>query len=186
MKKFSSVLVAGTLILLVSCGTKKSEGGGMSDATKKNMDANAGVLKMFETGDYSKIGDYIAADAVDHAGPKGDIKGLDSIKAYFTQMTAMMSGMKNDVIKTLADDEYVMCWMKGTATAKVDIPEWGMKAGDSHTGEAIEVSKYKDGKAIEHWSFTSAAEMMQMMEAMKNAPKKMDEKVMAPAKDTAK
>ena len=66
----------------------------------------------------------------------------------------------------MADDEYVMCWIKGTATAKVDLPDWGMKAGDSHTSNSVEVSKFKDGKAIEHWSFVDPAEMMKMMGSM--------------------
>ena len=38
-----------------------------------------------------------------------------------------------------------------------------MKAGQSHTGTSIEVSKFKDGKVVEHWSYVDANEMMQMM-----------------------
>src|SRR5687768_16137873 len=128
MKKLLFILSAGVIFLLSSCESKK-ESGGMSEAAKKNKEANDAIVKMFETGDFSKVGDYIAQDAVDHAGPKGDIVGLDSIKANFNMMGQMMTNMKNEIIKTLADDEYVMCWMKGSATAKVDIPEWGMKAG---------------------------------------------------------
>jgi predicted SnoaL-like aldol condensation-catalyzing enzyme len=169
MKKFSLVLSVAAFCFLISCSSKKTEGG-MSEAAKKNVEANDAIMKMFETGDYSKAGDYLAADAVDHAGPKGDIVGLDSIKAHFAHMGEVMTNMKNDVIKTLADDEYVMCWVKGSATARVDLPEWGMKAGDSHTGESVEVSKYKDGKCVEHWTFMNTAEMMKMMGANQPAP----------------
>ena len=178
MKKYVFILAAATMGMLVSCNTKNE--GGMSDAAKKNKDANDAILKMFETGDYSKAGDYIAKDAVDHAGPKGDLVGLDSTKAYFNQMTTMMTNVKNEVVKTPADDEYVMAWVKGTATAKNDIPEWGMKAGQSHTGNSVEVARFKDGKAVEHWSFTDAAEMMQMMQQA--APPMKD---MGTMKDTA-
>lgn len=174
MKKFFLVLSAGALILFSSCSSKKSEGG-MSEAAKKNMEANDAILKMFETGDWSKVGDYIAADAVDHAGPKGDIKGLDSLKAYFASMSSMMTNMKNDVVKTLADDEYVMSWVKGTATAKVDLPEWNLKAGQSHGGNSVEVSKFKDGKVVEHWSFVNPTEMMAMMMGGQQPP--MDDKM---------
>ncbi|HEV7781925.1 MAG TPA: nuclear transport factor 2 family protein [Chitinophagaceae bacterium] len=170
MKKFLIILSAGAFLFLTSCGTKKEdakkEEGGMSEATKKNIEANNAIMKMFETGDYSKIGDYLAPGVVDHAGPKGDIVGIDSMKAYFAQMGEMMSNMKNDIVKTLADDEYVMCWVKGSATAKVDIPDFGMKAGDSHTGESVEVSKFKDGKCTDHWTFMSAADIGKMMSAM--------------------
>lgn len=186
MKKFFLVLSAGAICLFTSCSSKKNEGG-MSEAAKKNLEANDAILKMFETGDISKIGDYMATDAVDHAGPKGDIVGLDSIKAYFAQMSQMMTNMKNDVVKTLADDEYVMCWVKGSGTAKVDIPDWGMKAGQSHTGNSVEVSKFKDGKAVEHWTFANATEMMEMMEMMKGGqPPAKDSKTppAAPIKDS--
>lgn len=174
MKQFLLICSAASILAFSSCSTKSEAG--PSDAAKKNMEANSAILKMFETGDHSKIGDYIAVDAVDHSGPKGDIKGLDSIRAYFSQMGQMMTNMKNDIIKTLADDEYVMSWLKGSGTAKVDLPEWGMKAGQTHTGESVEVSKFKDGKVVEHWTFMNAAEMMAMMSGTPPAPVKEDSK----------
>ena len=184
MKKFLFILSSGAMLFLASCSSKKEEGGGgMSEKAKKNVEANNAIMKMFETGDYSKIGDYMDPAVVDHSGPVGEIKGLDSIKAYFGQMTQMMGDMKNEVIKMLADDEYVMCWVKGSATAKVDIPDWGMKAGQSHTGESIEVSKFKDGKCTDHWTFMSSNEMMEMMKTMQGGPPT-DGKMDAPVKDT--
>ena len=161
MKKISFFIAAFALCAFISCSEKKEAG--VSDATKKNLEANDAIMKMFETGDWSKVGDYIATDAVDHAGPNGDAVGLDSIKANFNQMSAMMTNMKNEVRKTLADDEYVMSWVKGGGTAKVDLPAWGMKAGQSHSSNSVEVSRFKDGKVVEHWSFVDAVEMMQMM-----------------------
>lgn len=166
MKKFMLILSGSAILFLSSCSSSKIAGSGMSDTARKNLEANNAIMKMFETGDYSRIGDYLATDIVDHAGPAGDIKGLDSMKAYFAQMGQMMTNMKNDVIKILADDEYVMCWVKGSATAKVDIPDFGMKAGESHTGESVEVSRFKDGKCVEHWTFMSTADMMKMMSNM--------------------
>lgn len=176
------MLSVGSILLLTSCSSKK-EGGGMSETAKKNLEANNAIIKTFETGDWSKIGDYIAQDVVDHAGPKGDIVGLDSLKAYFGQMSQMMTNMKNEIKKTLADDEYVMCWVNGSATAKVDIPEMGMKAGDVHSGNSVEVSRFKDGKAVEHWSFMDVNDMMKMMGG---GATNMDDKVPPPppAKDT--
>lgn len=161
MKKLLFIISAVFFCFLISCSSKKE--GGMSATAKKNMETNEAIVKMFETGDLSKIGDYIANDAIDHAGPKGDIVGLDSIKAYFNLMGQMMTNMKNEIIKTVADDEYVMCWLKGSGTAKVDLPDWNMKAGDSHTGNSVEVARFKDGKVAEHWSFVDAMEMMKMM-----------------------
>jgi predicted SnoaL-like aldol condensation-catalyzing enzyme len=116
---------------------------------------------MFVSGDYSKAGDYIAADAVDHAGMQGDVKGLDSIKANFNQISSMMGNFKNEVVREVADDEYVFQWLKETATAKKD--GMGMKAGQTSTMNAMEVSRFSNGKIVEHWTFVNMADAMKMM-----------------------
>ena len=74
MKKiFLFFLAAGSLVFL-SCNIE----GGMSAAAKKNKETNDAIMKAYEAGDFSKMGDYIAADAVDHGGETGDIKGLEN------------------------------------------------------------------------------------------------------------
>ena len=42
----------------------------------------------------------------------------------------------------------------------------GMKAGERYDISALEVSKFKDGKVVEHWSFMQPSDMMKMMSAM--------------------
>ena len=168
MKKVLSILTLASICILVSCSGKKDGSGGMSAKAKKNMETNDAIMKMFEGGDWSKAGDYIAKDGVDHASATGkDVVGLDSIMASFNQMGAMMGNMKNEIVKVLADDDYVMCWAKETATAKIDMPEMGMKKGQTNTYNAIEVSKFNaDSKVAEHWSFMDMNEMMKMMGSM--------------------
>jgi predicted SnoaL-like aldol condensation-catalyzing enzyme len=170
MKKLLVIFSAGCICLLTSCSGKK-EGGGMSDKAKKNLEASQAIAKMFESGDWSKVGDYIAADGIDHASMNGhDIVGLDSIKANFNKMTQMMSNFKNEVVKEMADDDYVFQWMKETSTMKVDDPMSGMKAGSTSSFNAIEVSKFKDGKVAEHWSFVDWNDAMKMMQPPPAAP----------------
>ena len=91
-----------------------------------------GVTKCFDTKDFSKLGDYIAADGIDHSGEHGEIKGLDSLKAAFEKYSATIDNPKSEVIKELADDEYVMSWMKYTGTLKE--ASMGLKAGDKFYG----------------------------------------------------
>jgi len=162
MKKFlfPTIMIAFSCIF-VSCNNANS-GSGMSDKAKKNLENAQAIAKMFESSDWSKTGDYIAADAVDHANPEGEVKGLDSIKASFAKMNTMMGDFKNEVVKELADDDYVFQWMKETATAK--IPFMGMKAGERKTFSVIEVSKFNaDSKVSEHWTFMDMTAMMSMM-----------------------
>lgn len=185
MKKFLFITSALCLGLLISCSDKKDNDDGMSETAKKNLDAHHAIVKMFESADWSKCGDYIAADAVDHGGSPtgGDIVGLDSIKANFDKMGMMMGDMKNKVVKELADDDYVMSWMEQSSTAKVDMPEWGMKKGQTSTYNSIEVSKYKNGKITDHWSFMSPADMMKMMGGASQMPPA-DHKDATPPKDS--
>jgi predicted ester cyclase len=153
------MIAAGFACVFISC-TAKNEGG-MSATAKKNLEVDQAVTKCFETKDFSKLGDYIAEDAVDHAGETGDITGLANIKAEMERMMGDMAEMKSDVIKALADDEYVMSWMKYSGSMKVD--KMGMKAGEKFETKAIEVTRYKDGKVVEHWSFMEPSEVMKMM-----------------------
>jgi len=158
--KHLSVLAIALLACGIACNNNKSEGG-LSATAQKNLDAMHGVTQCFDTKDFSKLGDYIAVDGIDHAGEKGDIKGLDSMKAEFARWSAIIDNPKSEVIKELADDEYVMSWMRYTGTLKA--PSMGMKAGDKMDMKSIEVARFKDGKAVEHWNMMEPADMMKMM-----------------------
>ena len=121
------------------------------------MAASDAISKAFETGDISKIDSVVADDFVDHTD-QGDKKGKDSLKAMITMTHGMMKDMKMEKVHGLADDDYVFSWMHYSGTSD----GVGMAKGP-YSLNAIEVSKYKDGKATEHWSFVNMMEMMKMM-----------------------
>ncbi|MFN2440736.1 MAG: hypothetical protein ABR503_16145 [Chitinophagaceae bacterium] len=50
-------------------------------------------------------------------------------------------------------------------TGKSKANPWGMPVGIDVDDTGIDVVKIKDGKATEHWSFTSTKDMMEMMNA---------------------
>jgi predicted SnoaL-like aldol condensation-catalyzing enzyme len=64
-----------------------------------------------------------------------------------------------EIIKELADDEYVFSWLRFTGTTSGIM---GMPAGP-YNMTSIEVVRFKDGKAVEHWGFMEPREMMKMM-----------------------
>ncbi len=162
MKKYLSMTTIVLICCCIACNNKPE--GGLSATAQKNLDAMRGVTQCFQTKDFSKLGDYIATDAVDHAGQNGDIKGLDSLKAAFVKEVADIDNQKTEAIKELADDEYVMSWYHFTGTYKTD--GMGHKAGDKFDMKAIETSKFKDGKAIEHWTMMEPGDVMKMMSSM--------------------
>ena len=140
MKKLFFILTVVILNSLVACNS------GMSSTAKKNKEVNDAIMKAFEAGDFSKMGDYIAADAVDHGGEKGDVSGLENIVAAMKGYREQMGEMKSETIRELADDDYVMTWSKVT--------------GKSVNMTSIDVSKFKDGKAVEHWIYMDPRDMM--------------------------
>jgi predicted SnoaL-like aldol condensation-catalyzing enzyme len=151
MKKLSILLAVVACSFFVAC---KSDSGGMSDTAKKNMAVNDSITKAYERGDFSKMGEWIAADAVDHAGEEGDIVGLENIVAEMKKWKEMMPDMKSTMSRSMADDEYVFTWSKASGTMN----------GQQMEMTAMDVAKFKDGKAVEHWMYMDPKEMMKMMQ----------------------
>ena len=150
-----------TIVLFLfctACTNTNEEAGGLSATTQKNLDAFHTVSDAFMSGDVSKIDSVVASDFVDHT-ESGD-KNRDSLKAMITMMHKSEQGMKSEIKKELADDEYVMGWMRWTGTSDGSMP--GMPAGP-YDMSGMEVVRFKDGKAVEHWAFMEVREMMKMM-----------------------
>ncbi len=149
-------------VFAFSCNSKSNST--LSPTAQKNLDAMHGVNHAIETKDIAKLGDFIADDAVDHDSQTGDVKGLDSIKKALSAFAASVDNAKTDIIKELADDEYAMTWARYTGT--FNSAGMGYKAGDKMDMKVLEVAKFKDGKAVEHWSFMEPADVAKMMGGM--------------------
>lgn len=178
MKKNLIIVAAAMLAVCMSCNsgnkTKPAEtpaAPAADSAAIKNLNALHSINKAFETGDFSTVRSVIADDAVDHAGPDGDIKGGDSIVAAIEQMAKMMTNMKSTIVKEFADKDYVFEWLSTSGTMAAD--GFGMKKGQTYNSDAIEVTKFNsDNKATEHWTFMTMNDMMKMMGGMQMPPTK--------------
>jgi predicted SnoaL-like aldol condensation-catalyzing enzyme len=165
MKKYLLAVVAPLFLFCMSCNNKAGDDkigdDKMSDQAEKNIAASHVVADAFQTGDISKIDSVVASDFVDHT-ERGDM-GRDSLKAMITMMHATNKDMKMETIKDLADDEYVFSWLRFTGTSDGSM---GMPAGP-YDMSSIEVVRFKDGKAVEHWGFMEMRDMMKMMQQHK-------------------
>jgi predicted SnoaL-like aldol condensation-catalyzing enzyme len=172
MKKILSLFAAGLLFCCISCKDEKTAGEAKDNSkAEKNLAASRIVTKAFDSGDPGMVDSVVASDFVDHT-EKGD-KNRDTLKAMIVAWKADSKDSKTEVIKELADDDYVFSWMRFTGTSSGTL---GMPAGP-YNMTSIEVVKFnKDGKAIEHWGFMEPREMMKMMAQMP-APPKMDDKM---------
>ncbi len=148
MKNYFLLLTISSVVTLMSCNS-----GGMSATSKRNLEVNDAIMKAYEAGDFDKMGDYIAVDAIDHAGETGDVVGLDNIIAEMKKWKEMSSDMKSTESRSLADDEFVFTWATVTGTMN----------GNSVTMKSVDISKFKDGKAVEHWMYMDPKDMAMMM-----------------------
>lgn len=148
MKQVFSIFLFTGLLVISACNN-----GGMSVKAKKNLEVNDAIMKAYESGDFSKMSDYIAVDAIDHGSDHGDVIGLDSIVADMKRYKAMMPDMKSTMTRSLADDEYVYTWAKISGTMN----------GQPLEMSSVDVSKFKDGKAVEHWIYMDPNDLMKMM-----------------------
>lgn len=147
--------------------------GNESDAVQKNLEAARGIREAIAANNLDKLGDYIATDCIDHSGDRGDIRSLDSIKAQLRSWNDMAEE-KTSIIKELADEQYVMSWAENKGKYKTS--GYGHKPGDTFNLQAIEIIRFKDGKAVEHWSMMPPADALKMM-ASTAAPVTMDNAV---------
>jgi hypothetical protein len=171
MKKIFLLFVLSSFFILTGCNDKSS---GPSPTAQKNLDAAKGIRDAIAHKDMARLGDFIATDALDHSGDHGDVRGLDSIKTQIMAWTAMVN-QKTDILKELADDEYVMSWQHNTGT--YTNTGYGHKPGDPFDLQEIEVTRFKEGKAVEHWSMMPPADVMKMM-ASTAAPVTMDNAIL--------
>lgn len=161
---YLSVIVS-LLFTVTSCQENVSGNTQDNSRAQKNIAAFKVVSDAFDSGDASKIDSVVASDFVDHT-ERGEVKGVDSLKAAITMMHAHIKDMKSETVHIVADDDYVFAWMKMSGTADGSM---GMPSG-SFSMSAVDVVKFNnDSKAVEHWSFLDPGDMMEMMHSMQGS-----------------
>jgi predicted ester cyclase len=155
MNKLPLIAATALLWLFTSCASREQDC--VSETTKKNIASMHGIFNCFNTNDFSKLGDYVAEDCIDHSGGKSDLKGLAQMKAEFEKWMQMVENSHTTTAVELATDEYVISWVRFDMTMKSDVAT--KKVGEKFEKSDIEMLKFRDGKAIEHWTFIDARDM---------------------------
>jgi predicted SnoaL-like aldol condensation-catalyzing enzyme len=127
----------------------------ISPMAQKNLDAMHVIDKAFTTGDISGVDSVVADNFVDHTD-KGDMS-RDSLKAMI-KMSAADKTMKMETIKEVADDEYAFAMMHMSGTG-----DGVMMPAVPYDMHSVEVVKFSNGKAIEHWGYILTADAAKMM-----------------------
>lgn len=168
MKKLLLVATTAICCFFFACKDTDNKEGDNSQA-EKNKIANRDIYKGIETGDSTKFA-LIASDAVDHEGDHSgnEIKGGDNIKKMLTDMHNHIKDLKLEILADAAEGDYVFSMVHFTGVVSDNFQ--GTPSGTKMDMHLVDVTKFKDGKIIEHWGFYDPNEMMKMMQ---NTPQNM-------------
>ena len=142
-----SLVLASAIFLLLafaSCRGSRPIHGSATMATssqqQRNITADKVLISVFETGDVAKLDAIIDPAFVNHIGTE-DRVGLDNLKTMVQGFHARMKTVKVELKRQLSDEEYVSDWVRFIG------------ADPNMVIEGMEVTRYANGKAVEHWFF---------------------------------
>jgi predicted SnoaL-like aldol condensation-catalyzing enzyme len=151
MKKVFFAASAALCCYFISCNNK-----GGNDA---NISSARDIMKGIETGDTSKF-TSIAANTVDHAGPTGEVNNGDSIKASLREMHNHVKDLKIEILGDAANGDYTYTWSKMSGTALDS--SMGFPANQPFSIRSVDIIRFQDGKAVEHWGYIDQQDLMMM------------------------
>ncbi len=122
------------------------------------------IYAMFSTGDATGMEDCIAQDFVEHSPPPPGITttGMQGLKDMIPMMHTAYPDMKMTILSSAmnGDMAYVHYNQKGTNSGAMGpMPATG-KAIDIN---GVDIIRWKDGKAVEHWGYWDETTMMQQL-----------------------
>src|SRR6185503_6008197 len=131
------------------------------------LDCYRKVAAMFETGNTEGVEGCVAENVVEHSPPPGITStGIQGLKDIITMHHTAFPDTKYTILSSAVagDMMYVHFNMKGTNTGAMgpDMPATN-KTMDVN---GVDVVRFENGKAVEHWGYWEEAKMMQQMGMM--------------------
>jgi predicted ester cyclase len=130
----------------------------MSTQENKAM-ASRFLDEVINRGNVSVIDELSGANFVDHQAPPGVPPTPEGIKAYITMFRAAFPDLHYTLEDSIAEGDRVVQRTTAHGTMKGDF--MGMSAsGKSATWSEIHITRYMDGKAVEHWAVVDQLSML--------------------------
>ena len=132
----------------------------MSEANKAAM---RDILRIFETGDLTGVESLIAPNAVDHQGMPGvDTQGIEGFKRIVTIMHTAFPNIHLHIEDLIAEGDRVVA--RSEMHARNTGPFMDQPATDKEIeAEAIDIIRFENGMAVEHWGISDDLKMMQQL-----------------------
>jgi steroid delta-isomerase-like uncharacterized protein len=116
-------------------------------------------------GNVALIDELFAADFVDHEEFPGLEGGREGVKQFFTMMRTAFPDLRMAIDDLIAEGDKVVARATMSGTHKGEF--MGMDpSGKQFRVSAIDVVRFADRKAVEHWGITDAAAMMEQLGAV--------------------
>jgi steroid delta-isomerase-like uncharacterized protein len=162
-------LLAISSVLLSSCMKKE---GGTSDAMMRSdsmKNANITIYRtttdLMNSGKMDDLTKYIADNYTEHQMMPGQKPGLAGLKEMMTNMHSAFPDMKFTINKVIADSNTV--WAQFTMTGTNSGAFMGMPAtGKKVNVDGVDIIRFENGKAVEHWGYMEDMKWMQQMGMM--------------------
>ena len=152
----------GCIIGLLSC--QKPTATIFKDETTKNKAVAEKIFKAFDEGNADALDSFIVSNPIDHTEMPPEIKstGLAAIKEMCKMQKAAFPDMKSTINSMIAERDMVAIYFTSEATNNG--PFMGKPATGKHIKtDGIDIIKFKDGKAVEHWGVYDNLKMMQQL-----------------------
>ena len=131
-------------------------------------DVRAAVEEFFaavNSGDVDSVGDMMTEDFVEHEELEGLPPNREGVKQFFTMAHAAFEGFQitPEQVIVEGDTAVVRARMAGTHTGDfMGVPA----SGNSVDVGMIDIVRFDDGKAAEHWGILDAMSLMQQIGAI--------------------
>ena len=160
MKTTSSVL----FLLLVSVLTGFSQQ--TRTTTSKNKELTLRIFKAFEAGDTTALDALIAKDVISHAEMSNTkLKGLQAVKEMVRMQKISFPNMQSKIHAIGLAGDTVMVYY--TSMGINSGPFMGMPATNKRINvEGVDIIRFQNVKAVEHWGVYDHMKMMQQMGMM--------------------
>ncbi|HNQ62018.1 MAG TPA: ester cyclase [Bacteroidia bacterium] len=161
---FSSVLLISSFFY--ACSEKAKESNTAAAATEQNKAAMTQIYTAFSTGNTAELPNYVDPNIIEHA-PDPNIKetGLEGLTKMIETYRASFPDLKMEVMSMVAEGDVVTAHFKMTGTNTGPMGE--MPATNRPMDIAgVDIIKFKDGKAVEHWGYYEEMKMMEQMGMM--------------------
>lgn len=159
----TTILILTLLVSSVATGYSQQT----RSQAARNKELTARIFKAFDDGNCNALDNLIATDAVSHSEMPPEIKttGLPAVKEMCRTHKAAFPDMKTTIHVMAVAGDTVMAYFTSTGT------NTGRFMGKPATNkkistEGVDIIRFRNGKAVEHWGVYDHMKMMQQLGLM--------------------